>query len=144
MPFATSLFSSTKKSLIYGIVPKIFCSSQIGTVPLSGRKGLYQTYSRDGIQEGGHEKRSHWSKRCCSKVFCKISADRIGFRVGFQLGIFKPAFPPRERRIRFPPKERRRIKKNAHMNHGLAAMKKVIRMPSCLPHISVKKEIKLA
>lgn len=73
--------------------------------------------------------RSHWSKRCCSKVFCKISTNRIGFRVGFKLGIFKPAFPPR---------------KNAHMNHGLATMKKEIRMPFCFPHISVKKENKLA
>lgn len=81
-------------------------------------------------------KRSHWSKRSCSKVFCKISTNRIGSRVGFQLGIFKPTFPPKKRK--------RVVKKKAHMNHGLATTKKEIRMPFCFPHISVKKEIKLA
>lgn len=30
------------------------------------------------------------------------------------------------------------------MNHGLATMNKEIRMPFCFPHISVKKDIKLA
>lgn len=48
----------------------------------------------DGIQEGGHEKKTNRSKRCCSKVFCKFTTGTIGFRVEFQLGIFKTAFFP--------------------------------------------------